>query len=138
MNVIKNSAILIFWFYFDFVLCANTGNLAKVWPSITLLRKVEHFRNRNIAAKNDTSFHKKLTKKFSLVSRKHNNKEKRKEKLLSSTENGTKSKTVIQHIREYARQLRWNGDKRETFSGRNVKASTEPPLTSGTRAAKPL
>ena len=62
MNVIKNSAILIFWFYFDFVLCANTGNLAKVWSSITLLRKVEHFRNRNIAAKNDTSFHKKLTK----------------------------------------------------------------------------
>ena len=73
-----------------------------------------------------------------MVSRKHNDKEKRKEKLLSSTENGTKSKTVIQHIREYARQLRWNGDKRENLSGRNMKASTVPPLKSGTRAAKPL
>ena len=41
-------------------------------------------------------------------------------------------------IREYARQLRWNGDKRENFSGRNMKASTVPPLTTGTRAAKPL
>ena len=61
----------------------------------------------------------------------------RKEKLLSSTENATKCKTGTQHIREYARQLRWNGDKREN-SGRNVKASTEPPLTSGTRTAKPL
>ena len=83
MNLTTNSAILIFWFYFDFVLCANTGNLAKVWSSITLLRKVEHFRNRNIAAKNDTSFHKKLTKKFSLVSRKHSKKEKRKTSLFN-------------------------------------------------------
>ena len=56
MNVTKNSAILIFWFYFDFVLCANTGNLAKVWSSITLLRKVEHFRNRNIATKTIKGF----------------------------------------------------------------------------------
>ena len=63
MNVTKNSAILIFWFYFDFVLCANTGNLAKVWSSITLLRKVEHFRNRNIAAKTVTWFHKKYAQR---------------------------------------------------------------------------
>ena len=46
--------------FYLFLFGVNNEDLAKLWPSITLLRKVEHFRNRNIAAKTAKGFNKKI------------------------------------------------------------------------------